>query len=79
MCPIFLYSIYGDNANTDEVRAFIQQFIFILLITKYEIIPAIKYIDKYVRFIAAAAFPIITANIFIMNNPTLCIMDAVKS
>ena len=79
MCPIFLYSIYGDTANTDEARAFIQQFIFIFLITKYEIIPAIKYIDKYVRFIAAAALPVITANIFIISRPTLCIMDDVKS
>ena len=46
MCPIFLYSIYGDTANTDEARAFTQQFILILLMTKYDIIPAIKNIDR---------------------------------
>ena len=40
---------------------------------------AIKNIDKYVRFIATAASFVITANIFIIKSPELCIMEDVKS
>ena len=64
-----------DYLSLYDIRTIIKNNIDYTLSKNYYI----KNIDKYVRFIATAASFVITANIFIIKSPELCIIEDVKS